>query len=354
MIVLTTYLDFKSGKESLNKDKLKGTVRQYVAAFANGDGGILCVGPADARDPTTGQRPLEPLSPPSPQTDLVSWTRDILADLTPYLSPLPRIRLETYSGGAAPGEMLLIAVARAPGLVPLYGKDKRPTWWVRFHDSNRELPDYLAADVILGRRNQPVLELRAGEKLGVNVPSISGNTDGMLERYGQISVAVMVENMGFVPAQGVIAGIIAWSLERPEPASEPNDHLRQYLDLADPAGAFSGGGWQPLRLRNCASNYRAPDGADLQAWQTAQLYLRKVAVRDDILNSHINVPVAKGGATEVSAAVYLLAAGCQPQWYQLSFRLKESGKPHYECQHEEIVLKRLYSERPLAAFRRVP
>jgi len=342
-------LDFKSGKLSQDKKEFRDTIREYVAAFANGDGGVLCVGPADQRDPATGKRPLVPITPPSGSTDLVRWTSDILTDLSPYLSPLPRISLDNFDDGRMTGQLLFVAVARSPALVPLYVQAKRPSWWVRFHDSNRELPDYLAADVILGRRNQPVLGLR-DPQIGVNAPSIQGNTTEHLDRYGQISISLTVENLGFVPAEGVVAGMVAWSRERPEPAEEPSDHLRQYLAIEEPAEGMSPS--MKLRLRNFASNYREQAGTSLQAWQTARLHLRKVLLREDLQRTGADIPVAKGGSTEVSAAVYLLVRGCQPLWYQLTFCLKENGGPSYEFQQNITpVLTRLHSERPKVSVR---
>jgi hypothetical protein len=336
-----TLLDFKSGKLSDDKNELKAVIRQYVAAFANGDGGILCIGPRDSFD-AAGIRPLDPITAPTPGLEI--WTRDILVDLMPYLSPLPRSQSTPFSDGARSGELWFVAVARAPGLVPLYDEGKRPSYWVRFHDSNRRLPEYLAADVILGRRRQPALELRGTAT--VSAPQIQGRTEDQVDRYGYVAVTLRVENLGFLRADNVVGGMVTWSREpREVPGTEPSYHLRQYLTVEDPSAPFNP---SALRLKVFASNRSiGPVAATLQAWQSEPLYLRKVADPTDLLNGQMVVPVTKGGATNVSAAAYLLADGCQPRWYQLQFRVKEKGLPHFEFELDGFQLAAFHSDRPV-------
>lgn len=341
------YLDFKDGKATVDKGKFRNTLREYVAAFANADGGILCVGPQDKID-ATGCRSCSPLSQPSMERSIAEWVRDVIADLIPYLSPLPRISMQKHVGNGTESDVLLVAVARAPGLVPLYGRTKRPSWFVRFHDGNRELPDYLAADIILGRRNRPILALRAAPRVSASPPSISGDTSGMEQRAALIGIGVTVDNLGFNSAEGVQVGLISWSLGRKSEMCEFKETMRQYVEIIGVEGAFFEWSAGP-HLVHAMTNFRDASGITLPAWQHRSLSFE--GGYHDILELYL--PVAKGGATEVNAAVYLLANGCAPQWYQLQYVVRELGKNYFQFEPGDPTLTYLHFERPKISLTQV-
>lgn len=339
------YLDFKDGIETAQKSKFRNTVREYVAAFANADGGILCVGPGNQKN-VAGRRPCSPLTRPSTETSVADWCRDVTAELVPYLSPLPRITVQEYLGNGVTTEVLLVAVARAPALVPLYGQAKRPTWWVRFHDRNRELPEYLAADILVGRRTQPLLHL-CNPRVVPNVPKLHNDPNVVKERHADVELAATVENIGFNVGEDIQVGVLSFSLAWDQPAPEPSSHLLQYIDV-QPVGEYFRP-WEypakerwPLVHAVSFADSAPSQSVRLSTWQRQNL---KFAVSQRRLLK-LQVPVRKGGATLVQAALYLLAAGCGPQWFQLEFVLHEFGGPHYGFRCEELDLKRLHFDRP--------
>ena len=71
------YVDFKNGKELDDPGKAARTVKQYVAGFANADGGLLVIGVSDGGgDPE--KRTLTRTKRPGGQA-LPEWARNVLA-----------------------------------------------------------------------------------------------------------------------------------------------------------------------------------------------------------------------------------------------------------------------------------
>jgi len=141
------HLDYKSGKILSDKKRDPAdTVREYVAAFANSDGGTLLLG----YDQRAG---FDGAVAPGTST-LEDWVTRCIYSLAPFLSPAPRI-LTAQARGVT---VLLIATARAPRLVPITLK-RELVYYIRIGDSNFLAPPFLLSDLVLGRRNHPVLQL---------------------------------------------------------------------------------------------------------------------------------------------------------------------------------------------------
>jgi len=146
------FLDYKHGALLDNPAKAAPkVVRQYLSAFANADGGILVIGVSEPDG--EGNRTVTGCKKPG-QTELTEWASDAMSDMASYFSPSPRFQLVEH----AEGNVLVCAVARAPGLVPCV-EAGRMKYFLRIHDSTVKCPDYLISDLVLGRREHPTLHV---------------------------------------------------------------------------------------------------------------------------------------------------------------------------------------------------
>lgn len=162
------YLDYKVGKwltETKPQERVgrptdpADRVRAWVTGFANGDGGVLIVGAAN--DEAAGGeveawsiQPCPPTMGKKGGKALKDWAWDVLAGHKHLLIPAPRIEVVEHPHGP----ILVIAVARAPNLIPV---QDRGEWghFLRFGDGTHWIPPYLHADLVLGRRQRPELRL---------------------------------------------------------------------------------------------------------------------------------------------------------------------------------------------------
>jgi len=142
------FLDYKHGNELLDKKKGSSTIRQYLSAFANSAGGVLIIGVDEHNWDITNC-----VAPGG--GDLAIWAASCLTPIAPYFSPPPRFQVVKHPKG----DVLIAATERSLGLVPCIEAGEF-VYYLRFHDqtlSNKTLraPEYLIADLVLGRRQQP-------------------------------------------------------------------------------------------------------------------------------------------------------------------------------------------------------
>ncbi|TNE92534.1 MAG: ATP-binding protein [Deltaproteobacteria bacterium] len=151
--------DWKVG-EALENDRgghNTDAIREYVTGFANGDGGVVIIGVADPAAAEGGKyRPWSLAGCPKPPPNgYRAWVASALADQRPFLQPAPRVETVEVDGHL----VLIVAVARAPGLVPVTVKKKGTGYYLRFGDGFHWMPPYLKADLLLGRQTRPSLEV---------------------------------------------------------------------------------------------------------------------------------------------------------------------------------------------------
>jgi hypothetical protein len=201
------WLDWKGGK--LVAAKNGHGVQKGVAGFANAEGGVLVLG-VNGGDAGTGETPWTISSCPQKvgKQTIQEWVAQQLVPLRSSLRPLPRITV--LEDG-----IVLIAVQRSELLVPVVSPGKGPTYFLRFYGSTQEVPGYLLADLVLGRRQRPRLDVRIVDA------NIGGKSDGALASERQrrewaeqrkqpwpINFALEVHNSGLVWAQDVTCGIV--------------------------------------------------------------------------------------------------------------------------------------------------
>jgi len=139
------HIEYKHGNE-LEKpgQEPANTIREYMSAFANSDGGILIIG-IDA----PGSIPKEVTGCRHNRGDLAEWAARSLDQSANYFSPIPRFKVVSRSKG----DILVGIVPRSLAMVPVIKAEraKKLAYYIRLHDQTLEAPEYLIADILLGR-----------------------------------------------------------------------------------------------------------------------------------------------------------------------------------------------------------
>jgi hypothetical protein len=279
------FLDYKSGKQ--DPEKLKKTIRRWVTGFANAEGGVLIVGVTEPDKKEKKPRHIDGVTVPG-EANPHDWATRVLQDLTGSFSPPPTI----LQVGHPEGAVLVVATARAPQLIP-YVEAGDVKYALRIGESTVDVPSYLLADLILGRRNHPILQAD-----GITLPQdpiVLGT-----QQFLQIKILFKVENLSFVTSRDTEIGVVSWSLFGGPVAT--NSNLLQHLDTEKPLTAFEGSSrlfWYVLRSP-------AKSGATIKPF--------------DFLFTDCfvaNVPRSPGNGT-IHFALYLLPDGSMPTWYEVS------------------------------------
>jgi hypothetical protein len=197
------YFDYKDGIITTEPNRKKGiqTIREYVSGFANGDGGVLLIGVSDSTP-----RQIAPCESSIGTLPLDQWASRCLQDMVGYFSPQPRFQVISH----AQGPVLAITVARAPSLVACV-ESRALKYFFRIGDSTIEIPEYLIADLVLGRRQHPLLDVHYHDFTEVSDVREFGSPNDRWE-VTRASFTFMVENLSLVAAEQVEVGVVSWSL----------------------------------------------------------------------------------------------------------------------------------------------
>ena len=93
--------------------------------------------------------------------------------------------------------MLAITVVRAPSLVPCV-ESRALKYFFRIGDSTLEIPQYLIADLVLGRRQHPLLDAHYHHVTEKKVPP-EYYLPNNYQWVTRVSFDLMVENLTFHP-----------------------------------------------------------------------------------------------------------------------------------------------------------
>lgn len=209
-------LDYKNGLLTKDRDEARKIVRRWVSGFANATGGVLVLGVSEAKPRTVtgctriGGQPLD------------EWAARVLQDMAGYFSPQPQIQVIAHSAG----EVLVIGVARAPGLVQCV-ESRELKYYFRIGESTVEATDYLIADLVLGRRNHPYFDVSC-TRLDLLPTQIRPMTSGAVYHGLEVRIEVRLDNESLVTAKRIQVGIVGWSIERDEP--RVSRQLKGYVD----------------------------------------------------------------------------------------------------------------------------
>lgn len=320
------YLEYKHGDELLNRDA-NDTIREYISGFANSAGGILIVGVEAAQGAPSRVTGCHGHN----KGNLDEWAARCLTPIASYFSPLPQFQVLPHPSG----DVLIGITQRSLGLVPRT-EAGGIVYHFRFHDQTLKAPDYLMADLLLGRRQQPVIGI-ADLKI-MNLNRILDNSIGAMDL--EFEMRVQLENQSIVWADGSRWGLIAWVQQTDNrfnlDVSQPSSHLLSFVEARD---------IQPERYSR----------------SRRLLHLRGITHIDkpfDVghLRMSLSIPLRihnEWFSYNWRAALYLIARNSLPIWYQINLAVKIDTaslidqKVQLTGSNGGVRLTRLINERPI-------
>jgi len=319
------YLEYKHGLE-LQKPNAADTIREYMSGFANSAGGVLIIGvnaPNGVPTEVTGcQR--------DKKGDLAEWAARCLTEMASFFSPLPRFHVIAHPQG----EVLIGVTQRSLSLVPRRLGESM-VYHFRMHDQTLKAPDYLMGDLLLGRRQQPILQVS-----GHNLTDLRKEYDGPNDSMDAgIVLRIHYENMSIVWADDCRWGLIArlQSVGTPRASvSTPGRHLLSFVDVID--------------IPN-ASN---PRPAQLYHFRGVLPIEEPFATATQSISFYVPLVIrGKWLAYTWKAALYVTAKNSLPLWHQINIVVNNdilsviNKAPTKDIQSEII---RLTTERPVVTW----
>jgi hypothetical protein len=286
------HLEFKHADILKNPKEVNAMVREYVSAFANCAGGVLIIG-VDEKT-----RTITPCTTPG-GGNLAEWASRALTPIAAFLNPPPRIITVGYTNGY----VLVIAVDRSTGLVSI-NEAGSLVYYLRIHDQTLKAPAYLVSDLVLGRRQQPDLRITDCHLSGLHLSTHPTTHDGNIV----FTLSITYENSSLVWAHSVQLGLVAIVQGSSLVQLPISSHLRSYVDVqvdAEPP-AFQ------YKLAN-ASGY-TPE-VNLDPFSAVTIAPFEVTIPHCVREYWYDY--------DWEVAVYLLAEGSQPVWYQLSLQVDQ-------------------------------
>jgi hypothetical protein len=330
-VVEDLHIDYKEGDLLKNESQSQKTIREYVSAFANSAGGILIVGIKES-----GGVPQEITGCKGHTKDkLDDWASRCLTSIASYLVPPPRIQVVDHPNG----QVLVCAVQRSLSLVPFPEKNGGIIYHFRLGDQTLKAPDYLMADVLLGRRQQPIFQIE--ELKALNFTISPGDNIG--SEYLLFDLRFRIENISIVWADDSKCGIIYWSdLPNRDPyyeSGKPSQYLSSYLEISEET-------FEPLQPKQLVHTHR-PAGISKPFDVGNQLFSFGVPLR---------VRTNTWLAYTWKVALYFLARNSLPTWYQIEFDIDESVRQLATDQkvlippNDKFRIRKLTTERPIVAW----
>ncbi len=328
------FLEFKSGLEveDGNKDASK-TIRDYMCGFANSDGGILIIG-VDAPSGT-------PVSIDGcnnhKKGDLAEWASRCLTDIASYFSPIPKFQVLRHPNG----DVLIGIAQRSLNLVPQI-ENKQLIYNLRIHDQTLRAPEYLMADLLLGRKQRPDFDVV--DCFAFNFGRITDSE--YLTMDLRFELRLKCESRNIVWAEESRWGIIAWTQTREAmyagSINQPSNHLLSFVDAQEMPDANQ---IRPGSLLHFNNN----------------LDISKPFDSGNIISSFI-VPIRFGDqwfSYSWMAALYLVAKNGQPLWFQISLKINndsikwvdEKTKISLSENSDILSVTKFSSERPIVAWK---
>lgn len=336
------WIEYKAGAKLREPDPA-AFLREYVASFANADGGALVVGCREdrtfdgARAPGGGR--------------LKDWaTRALTPIRTGSTLPEPRFAVTAIDGV----EVLIVSVGRAR--MPVADTRSRvPVFFVRMGDQTLEMPQWLVSDLLLSRRAQPDLRVRQVRPTNTDLAPVRASRSAHL----MITLSIDYENEALTHAESVRAGIVGW-------CTNGSDHvlarqLHRSVDLVTPpsdviTGGYPWGRWAIQHIRSApaagAIEPFAPGQALLERWQAPLFWRHGFPPLRVGEQRSPDAPAQANGSIEMNAALYLIAKDTEPSWWQLTLRYDQDGKQQLEQRpSRHIRFEPCHYSRPVVSLR---
>ncbi len=309
------HLDYKSGAIFAGGRKNPAEVlREYVAAFANSEGGVLVFGVED--------KTLAIITCPSHvgSTTLETWATNALDGVGPYLTRAPRI----YKVQHTQGSLLVIATYRSDSFVPVVVAGKSQ-YFFRIGDSsiskNDELnigaPTYLLSDILTGRGLKPNLELTI-EPINTTPGAVYRHE----QKYKWLKLYWRTENRSLVYAKQTKLLIFYYG----DGNNPVGSYVQSWIDIQESCDT------ENTKLYSTIGGAEERIVAPLLLTNTVETPLKLYG-----FEYHVKYGVGLCITTENSL----------PKWYQLEFNL-EPGQIHISD------FKLTPSERPAVFIRKAP
>lgn len=300
--------DFKEQDKSV--DEQRTVIRKWVTGFANAEGGTLILGVSEPDEKAGTPRRVTGFKAPGggPADD---WVLRVLQDLAGRLFP-PPLAVEVQHAG---GPVVFVATNRAPGQILPYKEAGEIRYAIRIGESTVDLPQSVVADLLLGRRAHPVLEVRdfAVVELPVSTPGSA-----------KIRISLLLENTSFVAAKGVEVGTVSFSLfDRDAPKTFFSSTLLQFIEKNRIINSFKEHPQQRLDLMH----YKAKEsGATIKPFEFATF-------------PELTVAHAPRQGHYLHFAFYVMPEGSMPEFYQVKCRYGVTdGKVHATWESPERLL----------------
>lgn len=330
------YLEYKHGNVLLDNKKANDILREYLSGFANSAGGVLIIGVDQNSDgiPTyvTGCHGHN-------KGKLTEWAARCLTPIANYFSPQPRFQVVNHPNG----DVLLAVTPRSPGLVPRT-EAANIVYHFRIHDQTLKAPEYLLADLLLGRRQQPVFDI-----VDWHISNLRRAPDNSLDAMDlEFQLNLKTENRGFVWAENSQWGLIAWTNINNQPypnlykteITSPSNYLLKFIDVQNVSSDKDRRPKQLLHFRS-TTNIDKP----FDSWNQKISFNIPLRLRDHWFSY------------TWKASLYLLARNSLPVWYQLSFnvgmdivKFVDGESQQILRSDEKITITRQDFERPVVVW----
>lgn len=148
------YLDYKGGE--IVEKRNAAEIADSVAAFANGDGGLVLLG-VNGEDvsPESLRWTIDGCAPAVGKQPVLEWLAACLSPVMPYLHPQPKMGVAVGCPALKNGPVIWIATRRSDLLVPIVKPGVGIVHLLRIHGGKYPAPAYLMADLLMGRRQRP-------------------------------------------------------------------------------------------------------------------------------------------------------------------------------------------------------
>ena len=265
----------------------------------------------------------------------MQWASRCLTPIAPYLSPPPQFCVVQHTKG----EVLVIATDRSVGFVPCTEKDRKPTYFLRIHDQTLAAPDYLASDLILGKRQHPYLAITEV------VTSVGGRREGRQAKVDWcFETEFTIENQGLSRAENVMVGLVNLSTTEATGSLPVSNHLRKHITTIKPD----------------ESKYKA-DVPALRQHVADLAAVEPFTLKTALIAGCVSAPLRWVGGFYIpyawKAAVYLTAEGAPPRWHQLSIEIDSPLLKHLRSSGRGIssmgpflCVERLTAGRPVVGW----
>lgn len=325
------YIDYKNG-DLLTGKKGNETIREYISGFANSSGGILIIGVNETETIPTEVTGCNGHS----KGKLDEWASRCLTPIASFFAPAPLFQVINHSKG----EVLVCVVQRSLSLVPIT-ENGNIVYYFRLHDQTLKAPDYFMADLLLGRRQQPIFEIE--EFTALNFERILGTE--ILSMDLSFDVRFRAENASLVWANDSRWGIICWehtvTSRSGVETGKPSSHLLSYLEVKD-------------------ETFNHPSVKKLVHSRGPISIAKPFDVGAIVVNFRLPLRFESTWFSYTwKAALYFIAQNTLPVWYQIDFsinidtiKLVEEKRPLISP-HDTFRIRRLISERPVVAWEEI-